>query len=370
MAARNILIPLNLNQNELQNVRMHNLASAPSSPVEGQPYYDTVLKASYVWNGTAWRPFDAAKLTDGTIANSALTTNPLARANHTGTQTASTISDFATTAQGYRLDQHATAGANIPMGGFKFTGLATPTTAGDSAEYSWVIGQIQSAAAGIASKPPVRLVATAQRSLSGLAAIDSVTPIAGDRILLTGQTTPSENGVYTAASGSWARTTVDGAAPGEIEAGALWLVTEGTANAGTQWRVSTTGTITIGSTSITIVQFGAGSTYTAGNGITLTGSSFSVNPASGGGISVAAGGVSVDTTIVARKFSVSIGDGSTLAYVVTHNLGTQDVVIFVRAVASPFAQVECDVAATSTTTATITFASAPASNAYRVTVLG
>ena len=368
--ARQFLTPINLNQNELQNARLQNLATAPASPVSGQTYFDTVLLAQYTWNGTAWAAADATKLS-GTIPNTALAINPLARANHTGTQVAATISDLATTVQGYHLNQFAAPTANIPMAGFTLTGLNTaPNAAGQAAEYSWVIGQVQSAAAGIASKPPVQAVATANIALSGLAAIDGYTPVAGDRILVTGQTTATQNGVYNAASGAWTRTTIDGAAPGEIETGALWLVNQGTVNAATQWRVATTGTIVIGTTNISIVQFGAAAAYSAGNGISLSGGVFAVNPVSGGGINVASGGVSVDPTVVARKFAATIGDGSTTAILVTHNLGTQDVIMQVRQAGTPYAEVECDMAATSTNTATFTFAVAPAASAYRAIVHG
>ncbi len=367
--ARKFLTSLDLVQNELQNGVLQNLSSAPPTPRVGQVYYDTTVSASFTYNGTIWACHDATKLA-GVIPNAALATNPLARANHTGTQLSATISDLAGTVQGYRLDQHAAPAANIPMAGYKFTGLGTPSAAGESAEYAWVVGQIQSAAAGIASKPPARLVATTNQTLSGLAAIDGVTPVAGDRVLVTGQTTATQNGIYTAAAGSWARTTTDGAAPGELETGAMWLVTEGTTYAGSQWRVSTTGAITVGSTNVAIVQFNAAMALQAGNGLSLTGSTLAINAASGGGLVASAGGVSVDTTLVARKFSATIGDGSATSFTITHNLGVQDVIIMVRQSASPFSAVECDMSATSATTATIAFASAPAAGAYRATIIG
>jgi hypothetical protein len=47
---------INLNQNELQNAVIQNLASAPGSPIEGQVYYDSSAgdKSIYFWDGTQW----------------------------------------------------------------------------------------------------------------------------------------------------------------------------------------------------------------------------------------------------------------------------------------------------------------------------
>ena len=47
---------INLNQNELQNAVIQNLASAPGSPVEGQVYYDSSAgdKSIYFWDGSSW----------------------------------------------------------------------------------------------------------------------------------------------------------------------------------------------------------------------------------------------------------------------------------------------------------------------------
>jgi len=108
----------------------------------------------------------------------------------------------------------------------------------------------------------------------------------------------------------------------------------------------------IGTTAITWTQFGAGTSYSQGNGITITGSV-----------------IAVDTAVVARKFSQSIGDGSTTSIAVTHSLGTQDVHVSVREV-STNAMVDCDVTANSTSQVTLGFAVAPTTNQYRVTVIG
>ena len=373
-------------------LRLENLATAPGSPYgAGHTYYDTALGSQVFYDGAVWR-------------------NPRARGDHTGTQLAATISNFDTQVRTSRLDQMAapTAAvamngqkltglsssvtspgdaaemswtlsrslsafaaptANVAWGGFKITGLAAPTANGEAATYEFVIGQVQSAAAGIASKPPVRLVATSNISLTGLASIDGVTPVAGDRILVAGQTTATQNGVYNAASGAWTRTTIDGPAPGEIETGAMWLVTEGTTNTAAQYRVATTGNIVIGTTALSIVQFGAGNSYTASFGLQLSGGAFSVKLPANSGLVADATGLYLDRTKVPNLFSAAIGDGSTTAIVVTHGLGTKNIVPVVRD-ATTDRMVIVDWQATSNATATFTFAAAPANSSYIVTIMG
>ena len=295
----------------LIHLRLENLASAPGSPSTGAFYYDTVIGAHRVYNGSAWK-------------------NPFIRSDHTGTQTASTISDLSTTVQGYALNQFAAPTASVSFNSQKITNLLDPTLAQDAATMNWVTGQVQSAAAGISSKDPVRAVAiTNQATMSGVATIDGVSLVAGDRVLLTAQTTGSQNGPWIIQSGAWTRPTNTEGTQWELDKGALWLVLEGTSYAGTQFRITNIGVLTPGTTAVTIAQFsssnpvsagngllntsgtfsvklpgGSGLTVdgtglyltnvpSAGNGITLTGGSIAVNPAAGGGITVAAGGVSV-----------------------------------------------------------------------------
>lgn len=365
------LSTLDLGQNQLQNAVAHPLSAAPSAPKPGQFYFSTSANVLFVWSGTTWRPTDAAALTDGSVPIAALAVNPLARANHTGTQLAATISNLQSTVQSYSLSGFAAPAANIPMAGFTFTGLGTPTSAGQAAEFNWVLAQIQSAAAGIASKPPVAAVATSNIGLSGLStAIDGYTPSAGDRILVTGQATASQNGVYNAASGAWTRTTIDGSGNGEIEPGALWMVQNGATYAGAQFRVATSGAITVGTTALSIVQFSAANPYSNGAGLSLTGTTFAVNPVAGGGILASASGVQVDTSIVARKVTATItGDGTTTSFPVAHGLGIQAVIVQVYDSSGNL--VQPDVVRTSASVATINFGIAPtAGTAYSTTVVG
>lgn len=64
----NILTNLNLNKNELQNVKLQNLATAPSNPVAGQIYYNSADKTFYGWNGSTWLDLGNT-LTGDTIVN-------------------------------------------------------------------------------------------------------------------------------------------------------------------------------------------------------------------------------------------------------------------------------------------------------------
>jgi len=357
---------IDLAKNELQNARIQNLASAPATPVEGQVYHDTTTHATYIWNGTAWRPTDAEKLTDGTIANTALATNPLARANHTGTQLASTISDFDTQVRTSRLDQLAAPAAAVALNSQKITGLATPTAATDAANKQYVDDTV----ASISWKNEVKLATTAAGTLASSFAngstIDSVALVTGDRILIKDQAAPAENGIYTVnASGTPTRAT-DADSQDDLY-GAAVFVTHGTVNAGKRYVCNVSGTITVGTTALTFVQFDGGTAYTAGNGLTLSGSNFNV--VAGTGITVAADSVAIDTAVVARKYSANVGNNSSTSISITHSLNTSDVIAELRD-ASTNARVYCDMVNTDVNTVTLTFAVAPTTNQYRVTVIG
>ena len=114
----------------------------------------------------------SADLVDGTIVNtdinasaaialSKLATDPLARANHTGTQAASTISDFDTQVRTSRLDQMAVPTAAVALNAQKITGLADPTNAQDAVTLNYITTQ-KGAASGIASLDGSGLIPTGQ----------------------------------------------------------------------------------------------------------------------------------------------------------------------------------------------------------------
>lgn len=361
--SRKFLTNIDLNKNELQQALFHKLATAPGTPFEAQFYYHTGDKTPYFHNGTAFVPLDAQKRTGIPLAN--LATDPLARANHTGSQSAATISDLASTVKAYRLDEFAAPTAAVSVNSQRLTNVEDPVSAQDAATMGWTQNQIQSAAAGIDCKPSVRIVSNSNITLSGTQTIDGVTLSVGDRVLVRGQTTTSQNGPYVVAAGAWSRAT-DGDLTGELTPGAFWFVEEGTTNARTQWRIENTGTITIGSTGITINQFNAATVYTAGNGLNLGSNSFSV--VAGTGITVGAN-VAIDTTVVARKASATIGDGSATSFTITHNLNNQDVITQLREVSTNNV-VDADIQNNGVNTVVISFAVAPASNSIRASIVG
>jgi hypothetical protein len=73
---------------------------------------------------------------------------------------------------------------------------------------------------------------------------------------------------------------------------------------------------------------------------------------------------------VALRYTTTIGNGSSTTLTVTHNIGRQFVTAQVFETSSPYAQVECDIECDSTTQASFTFNTAPTSNQYTVVITG
>jgi len=134
-------------------------------------------------------------------------------------------------------------------------------------------------------KQAVRVIELNNVTLSGGAPliVDGVTVAYGDRILVSGQNTASQNGIYdvtvagSGSNGTWIRTS-DANATGEINAGMIVMVTEGTTYADTSWKLITNDPIVIGTTGLVFAQntgnsFGvinANGTPVVANGVTGT----------------------------------------------------------------------------------------------------
>jgi hypothetical protein len=116
-------------------------------------------------SGTAITAADTGTVTNtmlaGSIANSKLATDPLARANHTGTQLASTISNFDTQVRTSKVTDLAAPTGSFSMNSQKITNLATATTSTDAINKDYVDSKI-GAASGIASLDSSGKIPTAQ----------------------------------------------------------------------------------------------------------------------------------------------------------------------------------------------------------------
>lgn len=165
-------------------------------------------------------------------------------------------------------------------------------------------------------------------------AVDGYTAALNDRILVKNQSAPAQNGAYvvtTLGSGStnWVltrSTDMDTAGSGanQVGPGDYFFVINGTQNAGTSWVVTTPLPITIGTTPITFVQFAGPGTYTAGAGLTLTGTQFSVTDT---GVAAATYGSasSVPTIAVNTRGQITSASSASIAIAATQvTSGTLD----------------------------------------------
>jgi hypothetical protein len=394
--SRKFLTPLDLVQNELQNARVQNLATAPvaPTPVKGQMYFNSTDNTLYWYNGSTWVAASAGAggpptgAAGGDLAGStypnpviaalAVTDAKVAAANKDGAVGTPSMRTLGTGAQqalagSTRLDQITAPTAPVSLNSQKITALAAPSAATDAANKTYV----DSLVSGLGWKDAVRVATTANITLSAAQTIDSIAVGAGDRVLVKNQTTPAQNGIYVVQTGAWTRAT-DADVEDELVQAAVFV------EAGTQqdtgW-VCTNDAIgfTLGTTPIAWVQFTGAGQINAGQGMTKTGNTLDVG--AGSGVTVAADTVAVDTAVIATrayadglvaaktgKYAVNVG-GAT-SQVITHNLNSLDVVVAVYRNSTPWDTVDCDMERTTVNTVTLRFAVAPAANEYRAVVIG
>lgn len=167
------------------------------------------------------------------------------------------------------------------MGNNKLTSVATPTTSTDAANKSYVDNAVAAVQQLFTAKSPgARAAMTTNVTVSNpaTAVFDSVTLSNGDRLLLTGQTAPAENGLYVFNGSSSALTrTTDMDVWSEVTGALITVESEGTANKNTVWIATVPQAGTIGTTSITFQNIAVSTGLTNSNFVDSETPSGSIN---------------------------------------------------------------------------------------------
>ena len=160
-------------------------------------------------------------------------------------------------------------------------------------------------------KEPARASSTANVTIAAPgAAIDGVTLVSGDRVLLKDQTDQTENGIYifNGAASPMTRS-LDFDEDSEVVGGVVVAVEEGTANADKTFIVTSDNPLTVGSSNVVfgLMPF---NTFSAGNGILIDGSNvISVDLLdSGSGLQFAGGGSDELAIDFASTFTIDAAD--------------------------------------------------------------
>jgi hypothetical protein len=308
------------------------LATSPSftTPILGTPQSGNFSTGTFTWptfnqntTGTAANITASSNSTLTTLSSLSLSGSQVSgnisgnAANVTGTVAVANGGTGATSAASARSNLSAAqSGANTDITSVTLTTgtiSTTPSSSSDIVNKSYAdsiaTGINFHAACNYATTTALSAAYTYNNGTSGVGAtitanaagtltIDGYTFLSSDvgkRILIknetgayTNNTTPSAafNGVYTLTTAGTisvayvlTRATdydTSGTGINEIDAGDLLLILSGTTNANTSWVQQTLLPITVGTTSITFIQFAAVQTYTAGTGLTLSTNQFSI----------------------------------------------------------------------------------------------
>ena len=280
---------IDLNQNQLINATFQKVSTDPGSGFEGQTIYNTTTDTLKIYTGSAWKSIPHTIVSGGGAGIAEALT--VSESNGTITLTlnvADTDSAGLLPAAMWQMLTDATDAATASKlvkrdlnGNAK---VATPTDATHIATK----GYVDSARQGLDVKASVRVATTAAINLAtdldAGSVIDGVTLVAGDRVLVKNQVSPSENGIYVAvASGAGIRSSdANGTADtGELTSGTFTFVEAGTVNFDSGFVVSTDGTITVGSSNITWTQFSGAGSFEAGDGLSKSGTTVNVNVGTG-----------------------------------------------------------------------------------------
>ena len=201
-------------------------------------------------------------------------TGTLATVNsNVGTYTKVTVNGkgLTTAASQASLTDLSSPTASFSFNSQNLTNLLDPVNAQDAATKLYV----DNAAQGLDAKASCVAATTVSITLVGGQTIDGVTVVAGDRVLVKNQSSAAANGIYVVQTTSWTRST-DMNTWAEVPNAYVWIET-GTTQADTGWVCTSNAGGTLGTTAITWVQFAGAGSYTAGTGLSLTGTQFAID---------------------------------------------------------------------------------------------
>lgn len=321
--AKKFLVNLDLAKNQILNAAIQNLPSAPGSPVAGQVYYNTGDNRIYFWDGTAWIDMSGdirdviggAGLTAGT-SNGVITldVNVDNSTVEIATDTIRVKDGGITTAKLANVSTDLTTNSQT---------TAVPTAAAVKSYVDANIGGLgnlegawdaSSGAFPVGSSPTAGTKSGDYWYVSVAGTTGGVAFNVGDVIIA------KVNAASTTLASDWIQL--------EVNRDQATETTLGLAEIATQTEVNT------GTDDLRIVTPLKLKTY----------------------LDAAVGG-----------YAANVGNASATSFALTHNLGTRDVIVAIYDNAT-YEEVLADVVATSTTVVTVSFAIAPASNAYRVVI--
>ena len=432
--ARKFLVSVDLNKNELLNARIQNLGSAPSSPVNGQIYYDTSNNTMYYYNGLAtpngpWMPMsgstevvqdiigssvlggtaltatydDAAGTTTLKLNNTAVTAGSygsqtkiptftvdaqgrltaagevdvatnLSIAGDTGTDTVNLLTDTLTVAGGEGIDV-AVTNNTITVSAEDATDTNKGIASFNATDFTVTAGAVS------LNKDPVITLSgdvNGTGTMTNLGDVTITTTVQPNSVALGTDTT----GDYVANIQGTANEVTVSPTTGEGTTVTIGLPDDVTItnNLNVGGNLNVTGTInSVNTTQVNIVdnKINLNTDYI---GIPVADAGVRVERGTSPDVEVLWNETSDNWTLtnngtnyhaIARKYAVDLANPDTLtSLVITHNLGSDDVTVQVFETAGTKSLVETDVERTSANTITLKFAAAPASGAYRVVITG
>jgi|GEM_PF-1091873 len=393
MARKIFLVDIDLNRNQLVQVRIENLATAPASPVYGQMYFDTTLNKLRVWSGTAWLTMD--DLNDPRTPKShVLATATALGAEHTisGASVGHVLRAFsATEARMQQLahsdlseigsNTHAQIDTHIGTANIHRElndNLTSTTNLWSASKINDLISALQNAVTGAlvfkggydaATNTPNLTTPAAGAVLQGYTYVVTVAgSFHGEAVQVGDMIIAKQDNPTTLAHWTLVNKNIpDILDASETQKGIVELATGAESLTGTD----TTRAVhpaglkhTLDNRPATTTQRGLIELATQAEVSAGSDTERAVTPATLAGVLNVGGSISL-----ARKYSQVLSTSAT-SYTINHGLATQNVSVSVRDTATPFAEVEVDVTIPNATSVVIAFNAAPAANKYQVTVIG